>query len=85
MGRACSSMQQRQCGCSSEQRALVEPQAAADGGTIAMDGRQPACVRQQAADVACVQQHAVERRVYDSVQRQRADGSSQQHDCNGRQ
>ncbi len=78
-------MQQRQHGCGSEQHALVEPQAAADGGTIAMDGRQPACMRQQAADVACMQQRVAERRVCDSVQRQRADGSSQQHNCNRRQ
>ncbi len=42
----------------SKQRVLVELQAAADGGTIAMDGRQPACMRQRAVDVACVQQHA---------------------------
>ncbi len=78
-------MQQQRRECSSEQRALVEPQAAADGGTIAMDGRQLACVQQWAADVACMQQRAAERRVCDSVQRQQADGSSQQHDCNGRQ
>ncbi len=78
-------MQQRQRGCGSEQRALEDMQAAADRGTIAMDGRQPACVRQQAADVACVKQHAAERRVCNSMQRQRADGSSQQHNCNGRQ
>jgi hypothetical protein len=69
----------------SKKRAMVEPQAAVDGGTIAMDGRQPACVQQRAADVACMQQHAVERHVCDSMQRQRAGGSSQQHDCNGRQ
>ena len=68
-----------------KQRALVELQAAADRGSIAMDGRQPACVRQWAADVACMQQRAVERHVCDSVRQQRADGSSQQHDCNGRQ
>jgi hypothetical protein len=78
-------MQQRRCGCGSEQHELVELQVVADGGTIAMNGRQPACVRQRAADVACVQQHAAERRVCDSVQRQQVDGSSQQHDCNGRQ
>ncbi len=78
-------MQQWRHGCSSEQRALVEPQAVADGGTIAMDGRQPACMRQRAADVACVQQRAAEWRECDSVQRQQADGSSQQHNCNGRQ
>ncbi len=53
-------MQQRRHGCGSKQRALVEPQAVADGGTIAMDGRQPACMRQRAADVACVQQHAAD-------------------------
>ncbi len=69
----------------SKQHALVEPQAAADGGTIAMDGRQPACMWQRAADVACMQQHAAERRVCGSVQRQQAGGSSQQYDCNGRQ
>jgi hypothetical protein len=84
-GRACSSMQQRRRGCGSEQCALVEPQAVADGGTIAMDGRQPACVQQRAADVACVQQRAAERRVCNSVQWQWAGGSSQQQDCNGRQ
>jgi hypothetical protein len=78
-------MQQRQRGCDSKQRALVEPQAAADGGTIAMDGRQPACMRQRAADVACVQQRAAEGHVCDSMQRQQADGSSEQHNCNGRQ
>jgi hypothetical protein len=37
----------------------VRQQAAAAGGTIAMDGRQPACVRQRAADAACVRQRAV--------------------------
>ncbi len=84
-GRACSSMQQWRRECGSKQRALVEPQAAADGDTIAMDGRQPACVQQQAADVVCVQQRAAERRVCNSMQQQRAGGSSQQHDCNGRQ
>ncbi len=78
-------MQQRRRGCGSDQQALVEPQAAADGGTIAMDSRQPVYVRQRAADVACVQQRAAERHVCDSVQRQRADGSSQQHDCNEKQ
>ncbi len=78
-------MQQRRHGCGSEQRALVELQAAAEGGMITMDGRQPACVQQRAADVACMQQHAAEQRVCDSVQQQRAGGSSQQHDCNGRQ
>ncbi len=78
-------MQQRRRGCGSKQHALVEPQAAADGGMIAMDGRQPACVRQQAADVACVQQRAAERRVCNSMQQQRADESSQQHNCKGRQ
>jgi hypothetical protein len=45
----------------------MEPQAAADGGTIAMDGRQPMCVRQRAADVASMQQRAAERRVCNSV------------------
>jgi hypothetical protein len=78
-------MQQRRHGCGSEQHVLVESQAAADRGTIAMDGRQPACVQQQAADVACVQQRAAERCVCESVQRQQVDGSSQQYDCNGRQ
>ncbi len=33
-------------------------QAVAAGGMIAMDSRQPACVRQWAADVACMQQRA---------------------------
>ena len=80
-------MQQRRRGCGSKQRVLVEPQVAADGGTIAMDGRQPACMRQRAVDVACVQHHAVEGCVCDSdsVQQQQAGGSSQEHDCNGRQ
>jgi hypothetical protein len=64
-------MQQWRHGCSSEQHACVELQAAADGGTIAMDGRQSACVRQQAVDAACVQQHAAEWCVCDSVQRRR--------------
>ncbi len=64
-------MQQRRRGCGSKQGALVEPQAAADRGTIAMDGRQPACVRQWAADVACVQQRAAERRVCGNAQWQR--------------
>ncbi len=82
-GGACSSMQQRRRRCGSEQRALVGPQALADGGTIAMDGRQPACMRQRAADVA--QQRAAERHVCNSVQWQQAGGSSQQHDCNRRQ
>jgi hypothetical protein len=36
----------------------VRQQAAAAEGTIAMDGRQPACVRQQAADAACMRQRA---------------------------
>ncbi len=64
-------MQQRRRGCGSKQRALMEPQVAADGGMIAMDGRQPACVRQWAADVACVQQRAAEQRVCGNVQWQR--------------
>jgi hypothetical protein len=64
-------MRQQWCGCGSKQHVLVEPQAAADRGTIAMDGRQPACVWQWAADAACVQQRAVEWRVCNSVQRQR--------------
>ncbi len=54
--------------CGSKQCALVEPQATADGGMIATDGRQPACMQQWAADVVCVQQCAAERRVCDSVQ-----------------
>ncbi len=54
----CSSMQQRWHGCVSEQRACVRQQAAAAGGMIAMDGMQPACVQQWAADAACMQQHA---------------------------
>ncbi len=64
-------MQQWWRGCGSKQHALVEPQAAADGGRIAMDGRQPACMRQWAADGVCVQQHAAKRYVCDSMQRQR--------------
>ncbi len=59
MRRACSSRQQRQRGCGSEQRACVWQQAAAAGGTIAMNGRQPACMRQKAADAVCMRQHAV--------------------------
>ncbi len=51
-------MQQRWCGCGSEQRACVRQQAAAAGGMIPMDGRQPACVRQWVADAACVRQWA---------------------------
>ncbi len=43
-----------------------------DGGTIAMDGRQPACVRQRAVDGVCVQQHAAEQRVCNSMQRQQS-------------
>jgi hypothetical protein len=58
MQRACSSRQQRRRGCSSKQRACVRQQAAAAGGMIAMDGRQPACVQQWAADAACIRQHA---------------------------
>jgi hypothetical protein len=58
MRHACSSRQQWRRGCSSEQRACVRQQAAAAGGTIAMDGRQPACVRQRAADAVCMQQRA---------------------------
>jgi hypothetical protein len=69
-------MQQRGRGCGSKQCALVEPQAAADGGTITMDGRQPACVQQQAADVAFVQQRAAERRVCNRVHRQRVGAAS---------
>jgi hypothetical protein len=66
-------MQQRRHGCGSKQHACVEPQAAVDGGTIAIDGRQPVCVRQWAADAACVQQCAAERRVCDSVQQRRCE------------
>ncbi len=33
-------------------------QALVAGGMIAMDGRQPACMRQWSTDVACVRQHA---------------------------
>ncbi len=51
-------MQQQWRGCSSKQRACVRQQAAAAGGMIAMDGSQPACMRQWAADVVCMQQHA---------------------------
>ncbi len=64
-------MQQRRRGCGSEQHALVKPQAAADGGMIAIDGRQPVCVRQWAADVACMQQRAAEQHVCGNVQWQR--------------
>ncbi len=56
----CSSMQQRRHGCGSEQRACVRQQAAAAGGMITVDGRQPACVWQRAADAACVQQWAAD-------------------------
>ncbi len=58
MRRACSSRQQRGYGCGSKQRACVWQQAVVAGGTIAMDGRQPACVRQRAADALCVRQRA---------------------------
>ncbi len=51
-------MQQRRRGCGSKQRACVRQQAAAAGGMIAMDGMQTACVRQWAADEACMGQHA---------------------------
>ncbi len=71
MGRACSSMQQRRRRCNSKQRALVEPQVAADGGRITMDGRQPACVQQQAADAGCMHQREAERHVCNNMQRQR--------------
>jgi hypothetical protein len=54
----CSSRQQQRRGCGSEQRACVRQQAVSAGGTITMDGRQPACVRQWAADAACMQQRA---------------------------
>jgi hypothetical protein len=36
----------------------VRQKTVAAGGTIAMDSRQPECVRQWAADAACVQQRA---------------------------
>jgi hypothetical protein len=36
----------------------VRQQGAAAKGMIVMDGRQPACVRQWAADAVCVRQHA---------------------------
>jgi hypothetical protein len=55
----CSSRQQRRRGCGSKQRGCVWQQAAADGGTIAMDGRQLVCVWQWAADAGCMQQRAV--------------------------
>ncbi len=58
MRRACSSRQQRRRGCGSKQHACVWQQAAAAGGMIAMDGRQLACMRQWAADAACMQQCA---------------------------
>jgi hypothetical protein len=58
MRRACSSRQQWRRGCGSGQRACVRQQAAAAGGMIAMDGRQPACMRQWIADAACVRQRA---------------------------
>ncbi len=51
-------MQQRRHGCGSKQRACVRQQAVAAGGMIALDGMQPVCVRQWAADAACMQQHA---------------------------
>ncbi len=51
-------MQQWQLGCGSKQCACVRQQAAAAGGMIAMDGMQPACVWQWAADAACMQQCA---------------------------
>ncbi len=51
-------MQQQWRGCGSEQRACVRQQVAAAGGMIAMDDMQPACVRQWAADAACMQQGA---------------------------
>jgi hypothetical protein len=56
--RACISMQQWHRGCGSKQRACVRQQAAAAGGMIAMDGKQPACMWQWTTDAACVQQHA---------------------------
>ncbi len=51
-------MQQQWRGCGSEQHACARQQAAAAGGMIAMDGMQPACMRQWAADAACMQQCA---------------------------
>ncbi len=41
-----------------QQCACVRQQAAVAGGMIAMDGMQPACVRQWAADAACMRQRA---------------------------
>jgi hypothetical protein len=58
MWRACSSRQQRRRGCGSKQRVCVRQQAAAARGRIAMDSRQPACMRQWAADAVCVGQRA---------------------------
>ncbi len=56
--RACSSMQQRRRGCSSKQHACVQQQAAVARGMIVMDGMQPACMQQWAADAVCMQQRA---------------------------
>jgi hypothetical protein len=66
---ACSSRQQRWRGCGSKKRVCVRQQAAAAGGTIAMDGRrQRACSSGQRMRCACnsVQR---QRRACDSVQR----------------
>jgi hypothetical protein len=52
-------MQQQRRGCGSEQPACVRQQAAAAEGKVAMDGMQPACVQQWAADAACMQQRAL--------------------------
>ncbi len=53
-------MQQWRHGCGSEQRVCVRQQVAVAGGMIAMDGRQPECMRQRAADAACVRQWAAD-------------------------
>ena len=63
--------------------ALTLPPAGGGRAFFAVPPR--ATVRQWAGDVACVLQRSAERRVCNGVQWQRADGSSQQHDCNGRQ
>ncbi len=55
---ACSSRQQQWHGSGSKQRACVWQQAVAARGRIAMDGRQPACMRQWAADATCMRQRA---------------------------
>jgi hypothetical protein len=73
--------------------AWVRQQAACVGGAAGnggwghdRNGWQPASMRAAVGSgCAWVQQRAAEWRVCDSVQRQQADGSSQQHNCNGRQ